>query len=348
MSDSEQTETPEPVALREGLPPRYRMRADRHYVDQLAASSGQPVRLIPTADIESAPTGAAAVQPLVDSIRRHGILQPLLVRRNDSRYEVIAGRKRLLAAATLQLPTVPCLVQDVGRADAPALAAADNLRVGVDGAADGIDVDEFDRLLASHAAAVRHCADLCGPTAPLSAPALDLVRAHAWRASRLLDAAHLARARAVSSSRERPLLSTLSDIVDGFAPECRAAGITLRLESCDGALRPFNESRVLAGVSGALFAFLPLVANADRPTITLRPLASLDGGLIVQISQTASPVTAHVADDFFTANPSRPGGMAAVVGALAARALARAYGGTAVFEALPHGGSLSISLEQAS
>src|SRR5882757_5571151 len=38
---------------REGLPSNYRMRADRHYVDQLAApATGQPVRMLPIAQVE--------------------------------------------------------------------------------------------------------------------------------------------------------------------------------------------------------------------------------------------------------------------------------------------------------
>ena len=51
---------------------------------------------------------------LADSIRRHGILQPLCVReqRSDSgsRYELIAGERRWRAASLLGLEVVPCMV----------------------------------------------------------------------------------------------------------------------------------------------------------------------------------------------------------------------------------------------
>ena len=124
-------DTFEAPAIREGLPREYRMRADSHYVDQIAASaSGQPVRMIPVGAIDVTDVAApATLRQLVESIRRHGIIQPLLVRRQESRYAVIAGRKRLLAATTLRLATVPCLVHDVTDAEASSLADADNLHL---------------------------------------------------------------------------------------------------------------------------------------------------------------------------------------------------------------------------
>ncbi len=48
---------------------------------------------------------------LADSIKRHGILQPLAVRLSEKgRYELIAGERRLRAAILLEMPTVPCII----------------------------------------------------------------------------------------------------------------------------------------------------------------------------------------------------------------------------------------------
>jgi hypothetical protein len=308
---------------------------------------GQPIRLIPVSELDAAPMADAPVRPLLESIRRHGILQPLLVRRVDSRYEVIAGRKRLFAASTLQMRAVPCLVQDVGKAEAAALADADNVRVPPSDAAETFDAEALDRALVAHAGAVRHCTEMSGDGTPLNGAALDLLRAHAWRAARLLDAARLARHGAVTRSRDRLLVAILSDAVDGFAPECRLAGVTVRLDGGDGALWVFDESAVLAGASGALLAMLPLLAGADRgATLTIR--TSMSGGdLKIQFAQTSAAVSDDFARNFFAPAGSRPGGIAASVGALAAKALAHAFGGTAVFEQLPRGGCLSLSLTQA-
>src|SRR5262245_20644206 len=62
-----------PQSEREGLPRGYRMRADAHYVEQLAErSSGQPVRLIAVDEIDVSARAegiAAPLEPLMQSIR---------------------------------------------------------------------------------------------------------------------------------------------------------------------------------------------------------------------------------------------------------------------------------------
>ena len=46
---------------------------------------------------------------LADSIRRHGILQPLTVRQTAEGWELVAGERRLRAAKLAGLETVPCI-----------------------------------------------------------------------------------------------------------------------------------------------------------------------------------------------------------------------------------------------
>lgn len=66
---------------------------------------------------------------LADSIRVHGILQPLTVRRKISgRYELIAGERRLRAAIICGLTEVPCLVMDVDRESSCLLSLIENLQ----------------------------------------------------------------------------------------------------------------------------------------------------------------------------------------------------------------------------
>jgi hypothetical protein len=76
------------------------MRADAHYVEQLSARSGdQPLRSIAIEEIEATGSPVADdLQALVRSIAAHGIVQPLIVRRDGDGYRLIAGRKRLTAA----------------------------------------------------------------------------------------------------------------------------------------------------------------------------------------------------------------------------------------------------------
>ena len=50
---------------------------------------------------------------LADSIRKYGVLQPLVVHCNtDGKYELIAGERRLRACVLLKCPTVPCVIID--------------------------------------------------------------------------------------------------------------------------------------------------------------------------------------------------------------------------------------------
>src|SRR5437762_13120524 len=49
---------------------------------------------------------------LADSIRRHGLLQPLVARRIAGRYELIAGERRLRAALRAGLERVPVIVRE--------------------------------------------------------------------------------------------------------------------------------------------------------------------------------------------------------------------------------------------
>jgi ParB family transcriptional regulator, chromosome partitioning protein len=68
------------------------------------------------------------LQELVDSIREHGIIQPLIVRRVDSKCELIAGERRWRAATQLGLKEVPVLVRQVSDRDALEMALIENLQ----------------------------------------------------------------------------------------------------------------------------------------------------------------------------------------------------------------------------
>ena len=58
-----------------------------------------------------------SLSELAESIRSYGILQPLTVRRQGTGYELVAGERRLRAAAMAGLREVPCLVAQVGEED---------------------------------------------------------------------------------------------------------------------------------------------------------------------------------------------------------------------------------------
>lgn len=99
----------------------------------LADGKGQ-ILLLSTEDIQPNPMqprrmfDPAALRELADSIRRHGILQPLTVRQTWQGWELIAGERRLRAAKLAGLAQVPCLVAEVSDDESALLALVENLQ----------------------------------------------------------------------------------------------------------------------------------------------------------------------------------------------------------------------------
>ena len=70
----------------------------------------------------------AAMDELVESVRTHGILSPLLARPKVEGYELVSGHRRRLAAQKLGLPTVPVLVREMTDDEAVILMVDSNLQ----------------------------------------------------------------------------------------------------------------------------------------------------------------------------------------------------------------------------
>ncbi len=69
-----------------------------------------------------------ALQDLAESIRQHGILQPLSVRRSGTGYELIAGERRLRAAQIAGLGEIPCIVMTMDDKESGLAAMVENLQ----------------------------------------------------------------------------------------------------------------------------------------------------------------------------------------------------------------------------
>ena len=69
-----------------------------------------------------------ALQDLAESIRQHGILQPLSVRRIGTGYELIAGERRLRAAQIAGLTEIPCIVMTMDDKESGLAAMVENLQ----------------------------------------------------------------------------------------------------------------------------------------------------------------------------------------------------------------------------
>ena len=69
-----------------------------------------------------------ALAELADSIARHGVLQPILVRAVDEGYELIAGERRWRAAQRARLHSIPALVREQDDSSSAELALIENVQ----------------------------------------------------------------------------------------------------------------------------------------------------------------------------------------------------------------------------
>lgn len=69
-----------------------------------------------------------SLQELAASIRAHGVLQPLSVRRVEAGYELIAGERRFRAAQMAGLSEIPCIVMSMDARESALAAMIENLQ----------------------------------------------------------------------------------------------------------------------------------------------------------------------------------------------------------------------------
>ena len=69
-----------------------------------------------------------ALEELAESIRQHGVLQPLSVRRVGTFYELIAGERRLRAAGIAGLTEIPCIIMQMDDRESGLTAMIENLQ----------------------------------------------------------------------------------------------------------------------------------------------------------------------------------------------------------------------------
>jgi ParB-like chromosome segregation protein Spo0J len=332
-------------AQREGLPSHYRMRAERHYVDSItSASAGVPIRLIPLAQFE-VPTsdGTGNIESLVKSVRVHGVIQPLLVRKRQTRYEVIAGKRRFTAAATLGLTEVPCVLHQVDDATAESLAAAENIRTQPAGslrAVVGAQIAEAIGRVADDVMRVQSSLTVLrsAPEGYERAVSADLVAAQAFRTLWLANTAALLAGGKVRPGKRRPLSAVLDELLRQFEPECRLTGLKLEIVS---AVPPVtvDDGFVTIALVGAVMMTLSLLEQVRQPIVELQTRQLDAGGIAIQVSQRHVPASQDVIDRFLTRTRSAWTPMIFALGAMALEHATAAHGGASDLVALDEGGS---------
>lgn len=87
-------------------------------ITQIVPNKDQPRKLFKESELSE----------LSDSIKQNGILQPLLVRKKGTKYEIVAGERRYQAAKLAGLVEVPVIIKDISDDEVFKLALIENLQ----------------------------------------------------------------------------------------------------------------------------------------------------------------------------------------------------------------------------
>ena len=350
---AEQHEAPA-SGFREGLPDTYHSRHDVHYVEALSAGlDSQPVRMVPLTRIDAAPLpDASTLGDLVRSIAEFGILQPLLVRPNDARFWLIAGRRRLAAARIAGLTAVPCLVHAVNETRALLLTREDNLREGprapMRDAVAAIDLDEpidpgTARLigeLQDAMGSVHACLrEMSTPEKTRERVAFQIMTAELARAEWLLQARQYLGATELLVHARLRGVALIDDVKRAAGAVISLRGGTLQAH-VRGSLVVHGDrtllSTVIVGLAWALFALGERVRDARVLVRLASPPGG--GGPVLTVTQPSAVLVGRVLSRFFESSwPDRPGGAAAELAARLARHAAALHG--AHLEVSSHAGA---------
>lgn len=116
------------------------------------------------------------MQELVQSIREHGVVQPVLVRRRGEKYELVAGERRWRAAQVAGLRAIPAVVRDLSDAEAMEVALIENLQREDLNAME--EAEAFDKLGKEFSLTQEEIAARVGKSRPHIANTLRLLQLH--------------------------------------------------------------------------------------------------------------------------------------------------------------------------
>ena len=121
------------MSRQRGLPQQKRMRHDSHFVDEVTASRTEAVgRMIDTQRIEPNPhqprKDFGDLTDMVSSIKEKGVLEPILVREFEGKYQIIAGERRYQASCQAGLQRIPCIEVDVDARGMLEISLIENLQ----------------------------------------------------------------------------------------------------------------------------------------------------------------------------------------------------------------------------
>jgi hypothetical protein len=324
------------------------MRADAHYVEQLdAATPAVTVQYIAThaIDVSDVP-GADPLPSLVESIKRHGILEPLIVQRNDGTYKTITGQKRLAAARAAGLRDVPCLVHHVVDDKARALREALHVEQPRAELAHADLTAGFDAPMADALSALASCARLLSPSTPGLARtvAVDLVQAEIWRACCLFQAARVVRGGMTPASGRVFPRELVQRVLESAEAERRLRGLSIDTEItiADVGSLPGDLTLLHYGLSSLLLAIMPMLDGVSGARILLTVNAA-GGRLVIGVLQDRVVIEDPPVDRPAAPAPADARLAAITLSMLALRRIAESHGGRVLVQRV--GGGVRVSFD---
>lgn len=195
-----------------------------------------------------------ALEQLADSIRQAGVLSPILVVENGTRYRIVAGERRFRAARIAGLDTVPCLVRSMTDAQQMEAALIENLQ-------------REDLNPIEEAAAIRSLMQECGYTQEEAAKRLGRSRPAVANLLRLLtlpkEVLDMVIAGKLTAGHARVLV--------GVSPESRQLELAHQTILHDYSVRKLEELAQKTGIArGTISASRALTPELNTLQNTLR------------------------------------------------------------------------------
>ena len=321
---------------KEGLPVQYKMRHDAHYVDELlSAKAARQVIRVPVNQILKTSNKELNIRLLTDSIAKLGVLQPLIVRRRRSRYELVAGAKRLAAAKAAGLTEVPCWLYDVDDHQARQLQEATNLLGDASQAHESSDERTLLKyvlpILGRSFQSLHSCLRQLNESGDSEGTreAVDTTRAEAQRAICLTWGAMLISSTPQLIPSDFDAAVVLEEALHLYDLERNPTNTNL-VKSVEGPCSLRTDRRlVFVAIRGAVDAILALARCSHDETVAIslmrdKPL----GQVVLQVSQDVRRPPDSDWHRWFDLHwRERPGGIAAGVGLLAAKRVTELLGG---------------------
>ncbi len=96
-------------------------------------NANDEIRQIPVKEIVPSPYQPRTVfdderiDELCQTIKTHGVIQPIVVRQRNGKFEIIAGERRWRAVSKLQMETIPGIIREINDSQAASVALIENL-----------------------------------------------------------------------------------------------------------------------------------------------------------------------------------------------------------------------------